>query len=278
MEQDPPSMDKPVSNPSLQGNNLQAPSSDPPAPYLVTNPEDPCAGSDASLDRAEENSQDAQSVKAATLPHVAGKPYPKQYDIWSQMLVRVHCDFGDGKPVWLDALVDTGAYSNIVSTRVTRNRPTRVADRPKRFVTANGQDLDGGTHVAKMTLVMKIGKNDTFTGETHAYTAWAHVADITNDLILSYQFLVRNKLIVVPHKGHLLVQGTHGYDIIPGCGTPGCLAAQVNTDNRPPLDPTGSTSLLTPTSTRGTPSSSADKLLRLTPSRQRTLSSAARSG
>jgi hypothetical protein len=79
-----------------------------------------------------------------------------------------------------------------------------TAARILKFLTANGQRLAGGTRIIETTLGFTQEKNGMRQKEKWYCNAEFYEADIKVDAILSYPWLVQNKIGVLPHRRALI--------------------------------------------------------------------------
>ena len=129
------------------------------------------------------------------------------------------------------ALVDTGARVAIVKTGLLPETWLTTPPQPKRFVSAGGGHIPGGEKGAHVSTVFTVR---TKSGEkkNHRVNAFFYEADITDDVILSYKFLKKNRLVIIP--GHDCIMTETDLDIPPA--TPGC-SNRVTTDTEEQISP-----------------------------------------
>ena len=108
-------------------------------------------------------------------------------------------------------LVDTGAEVSIVRRglfSVDAEEPARV---PVALETVSGERMGGGDHTIRLTLCLyatDCGENRV--GYQHKMEDDFYLGDIEEDVILSYEFMERNKIAVVPHRGCMLLEHEEG--------------------------------------------------------------------
>ncbi len=121
-----------------------------------------------------------------------------------QLLIRVMAVPEVGPPVILQALVDTGAETNLIRTGLLPQGSFLPARDPLCLVTADGKRMPGGTQ--EVTLRLEFGAEPlNREGEaTWSTTATFHDAGIHVDAILSYPWLNRARLGVFPHLNSLV--------------------------------------------------------------------------
>ena len=95
--------------------------------------------------------------------------------------------------------MDTGAQVNLIRKDMMPSWLFRDAEEKLNLRTANGQKLDGG----EKEICLSLGFRQVIQGEAMPELFWSpavfYEADIRVDAILSYPWLVRNKIGVFPH-------------------------------------------------------------------------------
>ena len=116
-----------------------------------------------------------------------------------QLVLLVKAFLPDGDETRLKILIDTGAQVNLVRKGLISDWLLKPASEKLSLRTANGQVMEGGDKQVEISL----GFRQVFRGETMAELSWIPAtfvdADIHVDAILSYPWLVENKLGVFPH-------------------------------------------------------------------------------
>jgi hypothetical protein len=149
-----------------------------------------------------------------------------------------------GKLQWVSAIIDTGATASIIRSGLVDPLTLAPARRPRRFVGAGGESLVGGTLGLMATLGFKTSQEGAYTGETHRCKHWLYSADIKDDLILSYPFLVAHRFSITPCEGTMSGPSRNGMVTIPGESAPkdnvfsvadGPAEDEVPADELPPL-------------------------------------------
>ena len=116
-----------------------------------------------------------------------------------QLLMNIQVELPNGVVQKLDILVDTGAEANLVKLNRLPRHLTYAAGRPLKFVTASGQHLDGGATCVDLTLeFMQVVAGEVLP-DLLRREATFYEADIKVDAILSYPWMSKNPIGVLPH-------------------------------------------------------------------------------
>ena len=105
----------------------------------------------------------------------------------------------------LKILIDTGAQANLVRSGLISRHLFRGAPKVLRFVTANGQKLEGCEHVADVALQFSSVEESGRRPQTFEFPTTFYEAAIRVDAILSYPWLLENRLGVIPHRRALIM-------------------------------------------------------------------------
>ena len=103
--------------------------------------------------------------------------------------------------IWV--LVDTGATVDIIKDSLVPPEQVTPAKNRKRFEGANGQAMAGGSHGLNLTFALPVVTAE-MVPHAVSVTAWFYTSDIACHAILSYDFLKRHRLAVLPFVDSLL--------------------------------------------------------------------------
>ncbi len=121
-----------------------------------------------------------------------------------QLLLRLQATPPCGRPVILQALVDTGAETNLIRTGLFPAECFVPARDPLCLVTADGTRMHGGTQELTLHLEFGTDRPNPKGENTWSTLVTFHDAGIHVDAILSYPWLTRARLGVVPHLDSLV--------------------------------------------------------------------------
>ena len=110
------------------------------------------------------------------------------------------------------ALIDAGAEANLVRQGWLSDEELHPARHPLTLITADGTQMAGGDNSFKGSLSLPamlrkfpepvdLPKTGT---DVESFPVEADVADIWYDMILSYEWMAKHRLTMVPHLGCLL--------------------------------------------------------------------------
>ena len=114
------------------------------------------------------------------------------------------------------ALIDTGAEANLVRRGWLSDEELRPARHPLTLITADGTQMAGGDKSFKGGLPLSAmlrkfpepAELPKTGGDVESFPVEAYVADISYDMLLSYEWMAKHRLTIVPHLGCLLRSGT----------------------------------------------------------------------
>ena len=122
-----------------------------------------------------------------------------------QLVLNVGCEMPDGERRVIKALVDTGAEENLIRMGIIPSKYFQRAGKLLKFVAANGTVMSGGDRTTKLKLEFRrqdeggqISCSDFREGEFYE-------SEIRVDMILSYPWMVKNKIGIFPHHKALVV-------------------------------------------------------------------------
>ena len=111
----------------------------------------------------------------------------------------------------LKALVDSGAEFNLCNRRLLSSTSWKVSTKPVRLMAANQSVVPGGDETLDVRLIMNGKPSDPgIRLKGYNLPATLYGADISEDLILSYSWLVEHNVLIYP-KEHALILG----DMVP---------------------------------------------------------------
>ena len=125
-----------------------------------------------------------------------------------QLLLKISAELPDGSHRVLDVLVDTGAEANLTRVGLFPNHLTRAAEIPLKFVTANGQGLVGGQTCVDLVLEFTQVVDGRVLPDPCRRKASFYEADIRVDAILSFPWMLHNKIGVFPHRHAMALEGS----------------------------------------------------------------------
>jgi hypothetical protein len=105
---------------------------------------------------------------------------------------------------WIRCLVDTGATVNIINAALVPPQKRIQAPHPKNFKAVNGEFFPGGKHGMFLELAFKAQKLDGSPCTVVTPPSFFYDGDIACQCILSYDFLVENRIAVLPFKDTLV--------------------------------------------------------------------------
>ena len=132
-----------------------------------------------------------------------------------QLIVRTVIEI-NGTRRRATALIDTGAEANLVRRGWLSDEELRPARHPLTLITADGTQMSGGDKSFKGALSLS-GMLRKFPepadlpktgGNVESFPVEAYLADTSYDMILSYEWMAKHRLTIVPHLGFLLRLGT----------------------------------------------------------------------
>jgi len=143
---------------------------------------------------------------------------PWQYvpDSQKRLVVQVVLRLGDGLQIPIMALVDTGAEVNLLRKGLVDERDFVESDRPRRFVTANQELMDGGLVEVPCTLFMEGVDMDTGRQVWAECPITFYDANVGVDALLSYEWLRKEDIDVQCRNHGLLVNREEGPIWVPG--------------------------------------------------------------
>ena len=114
------------------------------------------------------------------------------------------------------ALIDTGAEANLVRRGWLSDEELLPARNPLTLITADGTQMAGGDKSFKGSLSLSAmlrkfpepASMPKTGGDVESFPVEAYAADISYDMILSYEWMAKHRLTIVPHLGCLLRLGT----------------------------------------------------------------------
>jgi hypothetical protein len=118
-----------------------------------------------------------------------------------QLLLKLPVILSNNDKKHLEILVDTGAEANLVRIGLLPEHLFFSAPRILKLLTANGQRLAGGARIVETTLGFTPEKKGVRQKEKWYCNAEFYEADIQVDAILSYPWMVKNKIGVLPIEG-----------------------------------------------------------------------------
>lgn len=132
-----------------------------------------------------------------------------------QLIIRTVIDI-NGTKRQARALIDTGAEANLVRRGWLPESDLRPARHPLTLITTHGKQMGGGDKSFKGTLSLspmhrqfpeptELPKSGT---GVEPFPVKAYVAHISYDLIISYEWMAKNRWTIVPHLGCLRRLGT----------------------------------------------------------------------
>ena len=127
----------------------------------------------------------------------------------------------------VSVLVDTGSEISLVRPGLLLEEDLRQAAEPIRLVTVSGRALEGGRRVADLTLELRPLRGTDVKRVGGVF----YEAAIEWDLIVGYDFLIKNKMGLLPHKKGLVIE--KGGDVTLFTGTNkagGCVSTIGNGD------------------------------------------------
>jgi hypothetical protein len=122
-----------------------------------------------------------------------------------QLLVKTEVVLPDSTLRDLDILVDTGAEACLIQQGLVPAHLLRHAEKPLRFVTADGQHLQGGERCVTVKLRLRSESSELPTSEIAEFSVEFYEANIRVDAILSYPWLSQAKLGIFPHHKALVL-------------------------------------------------------------------------
>ena len=133
-----------------------------------------------------------------------------------KLIINVGLKLADRNILPINALIDTGAEVNLLRKGLVPPEYFKLSDKPKKFVAANQLEMEGGQVEFLCDLLIKcqdmdIGQPCIFECPTIFYNA-----DIAVDAILSYEWLVKNKVDVKCNKHGLEINQPMGPLWTPG--------------------------------------------------------------
>ena len=155
------------------------------------------------------NSQVCEVILDTTMLH------PRKYYILNtsctkndkvQLIMELPTILPNGEIKNLKVLIDTGAQANLVRTGLISQHLFQGAPKILRFVTASGQRLEGGEHVVNVQLQFSSIEETGKKSRTFVFPTTFYEAAIKVDAILSYPWLLENKVGVIPHRRALAVE------------------------------------------------------------------------
>ena len=123
----------------------------------------------------------------------------------AKLLVEVVLRFGDGVEQGILALVDTGAEINLLRRGLVSDKYFEKSLKPKRFVTANKEVMDGGLVDMGCVVLIPGVYVDTGVHGVVELPAVFYDAHIGVDALLSYEWLQRSDIEVKCRKHGLWV-------------------------------------------------------------------------
>jgi len=121
------------------------------------------------------------------------------------LMLPLTLSLGTGHSVKVNALVDTGAQTNLINEDLIPKGCQTWARDQLHLVAANGLKIPGGNYeVLTKTRLQKETAQGSFVG-VQDFEASFHVAQISLDAILSYPWLAENGLVVGPQKNSLML-------------------------------------------------------------------------
>jgi len=123
----------------------------------------------------------------------------------NQLVIKVQAMDTFGNIDWINALVDTGAQANLLSTSKFYGGDWQNSGQPLSLLTVTYEPLGGGDK--EITLQLGFGVIGGGKWET---TGKFHGADIRVDAILSYPWLKEQRLAVCPSSGCLALESSEG--------------------------------------------------------------------
>ena len=112
---------------------------------------------------------------------------------------------GDYLPMYV--LVDTGAQANLIKSELVPPLMATKAHNPVRLVAANQQVLLGGDKTVSLEVGFSQFKGGRFLQEPLFLGADFYLARLDVDAMLSYPWLLENKIGMFPHRGALALEG-----------------------------------------------------------------------
>ena len=123
---------------------------------------------------------------------------------WTSLLVEARVRFRDGSFRTWKCLVDTGAMFSVVRPDSVPAGVWEAARVPRQFQTASGEHLPGGQKGISVQLSFHCSSDGHLHGRAIKCRTWLYEAGIAQDAILSYDFLRRHRVCVLPPRNCLL--------------------------------------------------------------------------
>jgi hypothetical protein len=117
----------------------------------------------------------------------------------TQLMLIVEAVMANGQVVDMQCLVDTGAECNLIRKGFVPHHLTRAAKDKISLVAVNGHILEGGSRITTLQLSFEKEVEGHLVEGKAKFKADFYEAVIDVDAILSYTWLAKEKLGVVPH-------------------------------------------------------------------------------
>ena len=122
-----------------------------------------------------------------------------------QLVLKVEVQLENGTTKFLNALVDTGAQTNLLKSGVASFRCTHKGKEPLEVIAANGEIIRGGDRETSVKLRFEKVAHDGKVEKQKPLRANFHLADTGVDAILSYPWLKETKVGIFPHLKSLAI-------------------------------------------------------------------------